>query len=203
VPVKLPEIEEGNPQIERMWASHRVQELSESGRRDGNLNLLAPKIVDLCESYSIVSEYASFIVLENDAEYQRWKIKRRNASRVERDRGARQAIRQQLETLRRQAEQKLGPATGESESIQIASRDATAQPQPGGAPTRPLAAPRSSPVNQPDGGNNSATPQPSGGNGGGGSGGGAIDPITAIIMAGLLAAGEVVRRRKRCNKSPN
>ena len=51
------------------------------------------EVVKLCEDYSIVSEYASFIVLENDAEYQRWKIERKNLNRIERDRLAQARVR--------------------------------------------------------------------------------------------------------------
>ena len=35
------------------------------------------EIVRLCEAYSIVSPYASMLVLENDDEYKRWKIEQR------------------------------------------------------------------------------------------------------------------------------
>ena len=98
VEVTLPEKNEDNPEIERMWASHRVNRLLGDGRRDGN-QASADEIVRLCEGYSIVSEYASFIVLENDAEYRRWAIERRNASRIERDRAAQAAVRTKLEEL--------------------------------------------------------------------------------------------------------
>jgi Ca-activated chloride channel family protein len=185
VPIKLPKVDEQNPQIERMWASHRVQELMEAGRRSGNLQSYKPQIVDLCETYSIVSEYASFIVLENDAEYQRWKIQRRNASRIERDRSAQLAVRQQLETLRRQAEQKLGPSSKDDEVAQATS------PVP---PQRRNNAPSGStppPLSQP--GSIDSRPATDSG------GGGAIDPITALVMAGLLGAGVAARGRKPRN----
>ena len=61
------------------------------------------EIVRLCEDYSIVSEYASFIVLENDAEYQRWKIERKNVARMGRDRAALDARREALRLRREQA----------------------------------------------------------------------------------------------------
>ena len=67
------------------------------------------EVVRLCEGYSIVSQYASFLVLENDAEYQRWQIARRNATRVQRDRGAQVALRQKLDEMQRQASAQLGP----------------------------------------------------------------------------------------------
>jgi hypothetical protein len=51
--------------------------------------------------YSIVSEYTSFLVLENDAEYQRWKLERRNALRIERDRKRQRQLDAQLASIRR------------------------------------------------------------------------------------------------------
>jgi hypothetical protein len=44
------------------------------------------EVVRLGEAYSIATEYTSFLVLENDGEYQRWKIDQRNALRIARDR---------------------------------------------------------------------------------------------------------------------
>ena len=82
VKLELPDRDEKNPEIDRMWAFQRVNRLMADGRRGGNLESLKPEIVRLCEGFSIASEYASFIVLENDAEYQRWKIDRRNVTRV-------------------------------------------------------------------------------------------------------------------------
>ena len=68
VDMLLPASEEANPQLDRMWASRRVERLSDDQRTTGS-KVHVDEIVRLCEGYSIVSEYASFIVLENDAEY--------------------------------------------------------------------------------------------------------------------------------------
>jgi len=108
LPVTLPGTETNNPEIERMWASHRVERLMAAERAEGSKGH-ADEILRLCEGYSIASQYASFIVLENDGEYQRWKIARRNATRVQRDRKAQVAVREELEKLRRETAQKLGP----------------------------------------------------------------------------------------------
>ena len=75
----------------------------------------------LGEGYSIVTEYTSFLVLENDAEYQRWKIERRNAARLERDRQSQAARATTLTALRQKAVSDLGP--------QLVSADAKPQPQ--------------------------------------------------------------------------
>jgi Ca-activated chloride channel family protein len=76
--VELPGDGADNPEIERMWAWHRVQRLLDEADRAGNREPVIDEIVRLGEGYSIVSEYTSFLVLENDAEYRRWKIERRN-----------------------------------------------------------------------------------------------------------------------------
>src|SRR4029079_15740005 len=112
IAIELPQQDEANPQIERMWAWKRVERLMEEMSRGGSLGL-RDEVVRLCEGYSIVSEHASFIVLENDKEYDRWKIERRNVVRNARDRKAQQAVRDQLETLRRQTQAALGPDAAE------------------------------------------------------------------------------------------
>ena len=70
----------------------RVDELLKQADRSGSRQQVAAEVVRLAEAFSIVTEYTSFLVLENDAEYQRWKIDRRNAVRTDRERGA-QALR--------------------------------------------------------------------------------------------------------------
>ena len=97
------------------------------GRAEGS-NGQAAEIVRLCEGYSIASQFASFIVLENDAEYKRWKIARNNATRVERDRQAQTAVREELEKLRRETAQKLGPKSDAQSSRKSEAQPATAKP---------------------------------------------------------------------------
>jgi len=192
VELELPATEEANPQIDRMWASHRVQRLMDENRAAGTESNAA-EIVRLCEGYSIVSEYASFIVLENDAEYKRWQIERRNATRSQRDRAAQLALRQQLDQLRQQAAAQLGP--------EVASTAGSAAPTATATP-----APRANPGVQP----NPSAPAPSSPRrgdinvpsfgGGGGGGGGAIDPLTALLGVGLAGLGYAARRRQAGRK---
>ena len=191
VAVSLPKIDPSNPEIERMWAWHRVQRLMAEARRTGQTNKHQDEIVRLCEGYSIVSEYASFIVLENDAEYKRWQIDRRNASRVARDRAAQQKVREELERLRQQAVAQLGPRTDRKEA-KPAAADRVSAPAP---TTDSRFAQR---VSQPAPRNSSTSrdisvPRPRGG----GGGGGAIDPITGLIALGLGGAAFASRRRRR------
>jgi hypothetical protein len=194
VAVTLPAKDNSNPEIERMWASHRVERLMADDRADGSKGRFA-EIVRLCEGYSIASQYASFIVLENDAEYQRWKIERRNATRVERDRAAQVAVRERLDQLRRETAEQVGPrpadkvtannASTRSEPIQLARQD------------QPVAAP----ANQPRDLNLGIRSQPGPSTGGGRSGGGAIDPLTALAAASLAGLGWALRRKRGANGS--
>ena len=108
VEVTLPANDESNPQIDRTWASHRVERLLDKQGAGASEDQIS-EVIRLCEGYSIVSQYPSFLVLENDAEYQRWQIVRRNATRVERDRAAQVALRKKLDELRQQASAELGP----------------------------------------------------------------------------------------------
>jgi Ca-activated chloride channel family protein len=186
--VTLPDQEAGNPEIERMWAWRRVNRLMAEGRRDGSQANVG-EIVRLCEGFSIANEHASFIVLENDAEYQRWKVDRRNATRIGRDRAAQTAVRERLEELRRQTAAKIGPrpaeaiatAAGPQAPSDLARQDATS------SATRP--ATDFSP-------STSVAPAPRGGGGGGGGGGGAIDPVTVLVAGGLAGLGWACRKRK-------
>ena len=107
--VDLPALDGANPEIERMWAWHRVQRLLKEADGRGARDDVIDEIVRLGEGYSIATEYTSFLVLENDAEYKRWKIDRRNALRIERDRRAQKALREELEAMRMAAVKALGP----------------------------------------------------------------------------------------------
>ncbi|MEY3172416.1 MAG: hypothetical protein RLZZ436_329, partial [Planctomycetota bacterium] len=172
VDVMFAEQNDENPEIERMWAYEQVQQKLAEIRRSGETPQLAADIVSLCEGYSIVSEYASFLVLENDAEYQRWSIARRNATRVKRDDAARARLTEQMQALRDAALSRLGPA-GEARP---ASLPADAAPGQAAAPAAPaqttpgdLNLTGSSPGNSPaSAGQRNRFPEFSGGGGGGG-----------------------------------
>lgn len=181
--VTLPASDDKNPEIERMWASHRVERLMAQGRTEGSKGQL-DEIVRLCEGYSIASPYASFIVLENDAEYGRWKIERRNATRIQRDRKAQTVVREKLEQLRRDTAQQVGPRPADkvvergdgsrTEPTQLARQD------------QPRAADQPGDLNVDVQGGPST-----------GAGGGAIDPLTALATAVLAGMGWACRRKRK------
>lgn len=183
--LELPEADGGNPEIERMWAWHRVDRLLKEADRTGSRDAVIDEIVRLGEGYSIATEYTSFIVLENDAEYQRWKIDRTNATRIARDRASRETLTRKLDRLRQNALANLGPAPAPS-----AGGDAAVKMS---EPVGPQAAAPQQPQQN---------PQPSRGwdidlgSGAGGNGGGAIDPLTgALLLFGAGGLFAVARRR--------
>ena len=194
IQVELPARDDRNPEIERMWAWHRVDRLLGDARRGGESASQLNEVVRLCEGYSIASEYASFIVLENDGEYQRWKIERRNATRIQRDRAAQTRLREELDRKRAESLAKLGPKDG-AETQVAAANPATpqAQPVPQAAPQNQFTPSTPAPNFAPP-----ASPRRRGFdvNLGGGHGGGAIDPITGMIVIGMAGAAAATRLRK-------
>ncbi|HEX5054443.1 MAG TPA: VIT and VWA domain-containing protein [Planctomycetota bacterium] len=166
--VDLPKVAGGDSRIERMWAWHRVQRLRH----------LSPvptdEIVRLGEAYSIATEWTSFLVLENDAEYQRWQITRRNALRIARDRRLDTALQTELAAMRDKVVQGLGPQPPRDEAAPAPARPAVV-PTTDAAP-RPAPRP---PVRDRSGG-----------------GMGAIDAWTGSLAAGLALLALLVLRRK-------
>lgn len=191
----FPKDEDANPEIERMWAWHRVQRLLRDADRSGARSGVVDEIVRLGEGFSIVTEYTSFLVLENDAEFARWKIERRNLLRIKRDRRGQRAVAERLAALRRQAVQQLGP--GALDALQ----EKTQSPKASQPPARQ--APAARPVAARDNGSTRTTRPTStrrstrrrrnvdfGG-------GGAIDPISGGIALGLAALAAAAGRRRK------
>ena len=173
----FPTRETDNPAIERMWAFHRVQRLLKDADRTGSRESVVNEVVRLGEGYSIVTEYTSFLVLENDAEYQRWKLERRNALRLQRDRKRQGEFDAQLAAMRRGVPDGLGTADG----ARTVAEPAQARQSP-----------------------QSASPSPAFSNGGpgngGGSGGGAFDPFTGGLALGLAALGLLKRHQSHAQE---
>lgn len=183
VELDFPGEDEGNPEIERMWAWHRIQRLQREGDRRGTRSNVTGEIVRLGEAFSIVTEYTSFLVLENDAEYQRWKIERRNALRTARDRKQHQRLRAELEQMRQKSAAAVGPVGKEQKVADTSPPTArTATPVPTPSPANGVRAQR----------RNADVPRtPRKGPFGGGGGGGALDPASAalaILMSGSAFA---------------
>jgi Ca-activated chloride channel family protein len=107
--LEFPKEDLQNPEIDRMWAWHKVDALLKQADRTGARAEVLDEVVRLGEGYSIVTEYTSFLVLENDGEYQRWKIARNNVTRMARDLKAQQQFRAQLDAIRNKAIADIGP----------------------------------------------------------------------------------------------
>ncbi len=181
VEMKLPATDEGNSEIERMWAQKRVARLMAEER--AGVTPMRDEIVRLCEGYSIVSPHASMLVLENDAEFKRWKIEQRNAVRVARDRKSRSEVQAKLTQLRNRADEDFEL----NRSQKLVSTQTTS---PTAVPARPMQS-DSGPAEPRDGSFDLTLPTSSGG------GGGAIEPFTALIAIGSAGAAALARRRKR------
>ena len=111
----FPKTDSNNPEIDRMWAWRKIDGLLKSADRVGTRDKVRDEIIELGESFSIVTEYTSFLVLENDAEYRRWKIARNNVERTGRDRRAQQQLRAGLDAIRDRAVAGLGPQSDRNE----------------------------------------------------------------------------------------
>ena len=179
-----PKTDDQNPEIERMWAWHRVQRLANEaaghgGARPGTKT--HNEIVALGEAYSIVTEYTSFLVLENDAEYRRWKIDRRNRERIKRDRKARRERKSELDVIRKRAAADLGPG---------AARERLAKAPEQGDPSKRNFGTNPRPSSPDRNRRDLAVPRRS-------TGGGAFDPVTGLLAVGAAASALAYRRRNR------
>ncbi len=182
IELDFPAAEPANPELERMWAWHRVEALQREAKRKGPRHGV-DEIVRLGEAYSIVTEHTSFLVLENDAEFRRWQIERRNALRLDRDRLAQRQVRQRLKELRRESVLALGPIEGRAtEETRVASRSVPAPPV-----VAPPARTRPAPPAQPR--------RRHGLDAGGGGGG--VDPASVILALVVVAGLALAANRQR------
>ena len=126
--IVFPKFDDTNPEIERMWAWHKIDKLLKNAKSNKSA---VDEIVRLGEGYSIASEYTSFIVLENDAEYKRWKIERKNSLRIERDRKSQNKVREELEKLKNKSLTELAPIDDTSDSAKkkiVVAKNTNTQP---------------------------------------------------------------------------
>jgi Ca-activated chloride channel family protein len=194
--LSFPDRDDNNAEIERVWASRRVERLLADADRAGNRPAAVDEVVRLGEAYSIVTEYTSFLVLENDAEYKRWKIERRNALRSESATAQRQKLLAEFERIRDKELAGLGPIDPDAKPAlervtTVAAQPARLAEAPPSGWERDPEATRSRRWSPPD--------LPSfGGGGGGGGGGGALDPASAglALLFGAVALSAARRRRK-------
>ena len=190
VEVVFPANDPGNPELQRMWAWHRVDGLQKAADRSGSRSAVIDEIVRLGETYSIVTEYTSFIVLENDAEYARWKIDRKNLLRTTRDRKQQRLVQAGLDAIREKAMADLGPQAAQRK---LASNDRASSGGPVADRTPSRSTPRQAPSNSQSRNLNFSSSRRNSG----GGGGGAFDPITGAITLALAGMGAAAARRRR------
>jgi Ca-activated chloride channel family protein len=185
VDLDFPQEDPANPEIERMWAWKRVDRLMNGADAGGTQTNVLDEIIFLGQRYSIATQYTSFIVLENDAEYRRWQIDRRNLLRLSRDRAAQTQLASKLEAMRNKAASELGPMTEQDKAAPTSTSPQTpastdAASTPANVPSQSLTPNRNrQDVNLPVGG----------------GGGGAIDPLSAGAVLLFAGIGFVIHRR--------
>jgi Ca-activated chloride channel family protein len=86
--IALPEHDETYPEIERLWALARIEELQKKIDDKGKDSELREAIVALGTEYSIVSDYTSMLVVREER-FDELGIDRKNKRRTETERGAR------------------------------------------------------------------------------------------------------------------
>jgi Ca-activated chloride channel family protein len=181
----FPKTDLANPEIDRLWAWHRINSLLKDADRRGDRGPAVPQVVRLGEDFSIVTEYTSFLVLENDAEYQRWKIARKNLDATGRDRLAQAKRSDQLAAIRNKALENLGPQAAAPEAkppVQLAAGPRPVNPTPAAqsSPAQTQAAP--------------ATRQGFDLNLGGGGGSSPIGPLGVVTALWFLRRKQAARK---------
>ncbi len=85
----LPETDAANPEIERLWALSAIDERMEKVREEGESGKLREQIVELGTAYSLVTDYTSMVVLDDEAAEEAG-VQRLNRQRVQTERVAQQ-----------------------------------------------------------------------------------------------------------------
>ena len=85
----LPETDTANPELERLWALATIEECMEKIREEGLTDARRDEIVRLGTEYSLVTDYTSMVVLDDET-LENEGIQRRNEQRVKTERVAQQ-----------------------------------------------------------------------------------------------------------------
>ena len=92
--IALPEYDDRYPEIERMWALSRVEDLMRRIDETGEDGELREAVVGLGTEYSIVTDYTSMVVVREER-FEELGIDRKNRERIGRERQAREVRMQQ------------------------------------------------------------------------------------------------------------
>jgi Ca-activated chloride channel family protein len=88
--VDFPETARDNPELERLWALSAIEDLMRDIRENGESEDLREQIVDLGLAYSLVTDYTSMLVVNDDI-LENEGIQKKNARRIQRERQAQAA----------------------------------------------------------------------------------------------------------------
>jgi Ca-activated chloride channel homolog len=86
---ELPDVDADNPELERLWALVKIEQLMDHVREHGENDKLRQQITDLGIQYSLVTDYTSMLVVTDEVMEEQG-IQRRNADRVQSERQAQQ-----------------------------------------------------------------------------------------------------------------
>jgi hypothetical protein len=100
--VSFPETEPDNPFIPRLWATRRVGALLDEIRMHGESAELRDEVVSLAREFGIVTPYTAYLILEDEAS-RGVPAPLRTFQELEDDRGARDAAKSAMESVRREA----------------------------------------------------------------------------------------------------
>lgn len=85
----LPAVATDNPELERLWALDGIEQTMQKIREEGEKDVLRDQVVNLGLNYSLVTDYTSMLVANDDVLESKG-IQKRNADRVQRERKAQQ-----------------------------------------------------------------------------------------------------------------
>jgi Ca-activated chloride channel family protein len=85
----LPEVDQANPELERIWALSRIDEKMQEIRAQGETPDRRKFIEDMGIEFSLVTDYTSMLVVREDV-FEKHDVERRNTQRVQRERQAQQ-----------------------------------------------------------------------------------------------------------------
>jgi len=88
-PVHFPLAATENPELERLWAFAKIQELKEQQDIIGETDDSKQGITDIALNHGLVTDYTSLVVVREEI-FQQEGIERKNAARVEREKQARE-----------------------------------------------------------------------------------------------------------------
>jgi len=87
--VVFPKVDTKNPELERLWAFAKIQELKEQQEIVGVTDDSKQGIIDVALNAGLVTDYTSLVVVREEV-FQQENIERKNAARIEREKLARQ-----------------------------------------------------------------------------------------------------------------